>query len=83
MKHKKFMLVLLFVMPGALMAQQPSSQAPHASVTSLTSKDLPDARMKSTQTANLCWNWRGYSKTPAVITIGLQRDWRVLVRSGY
>ena len=38
---KELMLVLLFLMPGALMAQQPAaSQAPQASVTSLTSKDL-------------------------------------------
>ena len=43
MKNKKLMLVLLFLMPGALMAQQPAaSQAPQASVTSLTSKDLPE-----------------------------------------
>jgi quercetin dioxygenase-like cupin family protein len=41
MKNKKLMLVLLFLMPGTLMAQQPAaSQAPQASVTSLTSKDL-------------------------------------------
>ena len=42
MKNKKLMLVLPFLMPGALMAQQPaaSGQAPHAAVTSLTSKDL-------------------------------------------
>jgi quercetin dioxygenase-like cupin family protein len=41
MKNKELMLVLLFLMPGALMAQQPAaSQAPQASVTSLTSKDL-------------------------------------------
>ena len=44
MTNKKLLLVLLFLMPGALMAQQPAatSQAPHASVTSLTTKDLPD-----------------------------------------
>jgi quercetin dioxygenase-like cupin family protein len=43
MKNKKLMLVLLFLMPGALMAQQPAAtQAPQASVTSLTSKDLPE-----------------------------------------
>jgi quercetin dioxygenase-like cupin family protein len=44
MKNKTLMLVLLFLVPGTLMAQQPSaaSQAPHASVTPLTSKDLPD-----------------------------------------
>jgi quercetin dioxygenase-like cupin family protein len=41
MKNKSLMLVLLFLMPGTLMAQHPAaSQAPHASVTSLTSKDL-------------------------------------------
>ena len=43
MKNKSLMLVLLFLMPGMLMAQLPaSSQAPQASVTSLTSKDLPE-----------------------------------------
>ena len=44
MKNKSLMLVLLFLMPGTLMAQQPSatSQAPQASVTPLTSKDLPE-----------------------------------------
>jgi quercetin dioxygenase-like cupin family protein len=43
MKNKILMLVLLFLVPGTLMAQQPTpSQAPHASVTPLTSKDLPD-----------------------------------------
>jgi quercetin dioxygenase-like cupin family protein len=37
------MLVLLFLMPGTLMAQQPAaSKAPQASVTPLTSKDLPE-----------------------------------------
>jgi len=38
------MLVLLFLMPTTLMAQQPAaaSQAPQASVTPLTSKDLPE-----------------------------------------
>ena len=41
MKIRILMLALLFLMPGALMAQQPAaSQAPQASVTSLTSKDL-------------------------------------------
>jgi quercetin dioxygenase-like cupin family protein len=41
MNNKKLMLVLLFLMPGTLMAQQPgASQAPQASVTSLASKDL-------------------------------------------
>src|SRR6185295_2536401 len=43
MKNKSLMLVLLFLMPGTLLAQQPTAnQAPHASVTPLTSKDLPD-----------------------------------------
>ena len=43
MKNKTLMLVLLFLMPAAVMAQQSAtSQAPHASVTSLTSKDLPE-----------------------------------------
>ena len=42
MKHKKLLLILLFMMPGTLMAQQPASQTPQASVTSLTSKDLPE-----------------------------------------
>jgi quercetin dioxygenase-like cupin family protein len=44
MKNKTLMLVLLFLMPCTLMAQQPaaSSQAPQASVTSLVSKDLPE-----------------------------------------
>ena len=43
MKNKILMLVLLFLMPGTLMAQQPAvSKAPEASVTSLTSKDLPE-----------------------------------------
>ena len=43
MKNKRLMFVLLFLMPGTLMAQQPAaSEAPHASVTSLTSKDLPE-----------------------------------------
>ena len=43
MKNKTLMLVLLFLMPGTLMAQHPAaSQAPHAAVTSLTSKDLPE-----------------------------------------
>ena len=41
MKNKILMFVLLFLMPGALMAQHPAAgQAPHASVTSLVSKDL-------------------------------------------
>jgi quercetin dioxygenase-like cupin family protein len=43
MKNKSLMIVLLFLMPGTLMAQQPAaSHAPHASVTPLTSKDLPE-----------------------------------------
>jgi quercetin dioxygenase-like cupin family protein len=44
MKHQTFSLVLLFLMTSTLMAQQPSAtnQAPHATVTSLTSKDLMD-----------------------------------------
>ena len=43
MKNKRLMIVLLFLMPGTLMAQQPAaSQAPQASVKSLTSKDLPE-----------------------------------------
>jgi quercetin dioxygenase-like cupin family protein len=43
MKHKRLMLVLLFLMPGTLIAQHPAaSQGPQASVTSLTSKDLPE-----------------------------------------
>ena len=43
MKNKTLMLVILFLIPGTLMAQQSAtSQAPHASVTPLTSKDLPE-----------------------------------------
>ena len=44
MKNKILMLVVLFLMPGTLMAQQPAaaSQAPQAAVTSLTTKDLPE-----------------------------------------
>lgn len=43
MKNKILMLVLLFLVPGTLMAQQPTAgHAPHASVTPLTSRDLPD-----------------------------------------
>src|SRR5215467_1636560 len=43
MNYKRLILVLLFLMPGTLMAQQPAaSQAPQASVTPLTSKDLPE-----------------------------------------
>ena len=41
MKNKTLMLVLLFLTPGALMAQQPAAgQTPQAAVTPLTSKDL-------------------------------------------
>lgn len=44
MKNKTLILALLFLVPGTLMAQQPAArgQAPHAAVTSLTSKDLPE-----------------------------------------
>jgi len=43
MKNKTLMLVLLFLVPGTLLAQQPAaSQAPEAKVTPLTSKDLPE-----------------------------------------
>ena len=43
MKHKHLMFVLLLLLPGTLMAQQPAtSKAPQAAVTSLTSKDLPE-----------------------------------------
>ena len=43
MNYMRLLLVLLFLMQGTLMAQQPAtSQAPQASVTELTSKDLPD-----------------------------------------
>ena len=43
MKNKTLMLVILFLIPGTLMAKQTAtSQAPHASVTPLTSKDLPE-----------------------------------------
>ena len=44
MKNKTLLLALLFLMPATLMAQHAASsgQAPHASVTSLTSKDLPE-----------------------------------------
>ena len=42
--NKTLLLVLLFLMPATLMAQQPaaSAQAPHAAVTPLTSKDLTE-----------------------------------------
>jgi quercetin dioxygenase-like cupin family protein len=44
MKHKTLLFLLLILMPGTLLAQQPSApnQAPQARVTSLTSKDLPE-----------------------------------------
>ena len=44
MKNNTLLLILLFLMPTTLMAQEPSvtNQAPQATVTSLTSKDLPD-----------------------------------------
>jgi quercetin dioxygenase-like cupin family protein len=44
MKNKTLVLVLLLMLPATLMAQQPTAanQAPHAAVTPLTSKDLPD-----------------------------------------
>jgi quercetin dioxygenase-like cupin family protein len=44
MKNKILLLILLFLIPATVMAQQSAAggQAPHASVTSLTSKDLPD-----------------------------------------
>ena len=43
MTNKKLLLVLLFLVPGTLIAQQPpvTNQAPQATVTPLTSKDLP------------------------------------------
>jgi quercetin dioxygenase-like cupin family protein len=43
MMNKILSLVVLCLSTGTLMVQQPTaSQAPHASVTPLTSKDLPD-----------------------------------------
>jgi quercetin dioxygenase-like cupin family protein len=43
MMNKTLSLVVLCLMTGMLMAQQPTvNQPPHASVTPLTSKDLPD-----------------------------------------
>src|SRR5574341_90920 len=44
MMNKILSLVVTCLITGTLMAQQPAvtSQAPHASVTSLTSKDLPE-----------------------------------------
>jgi quercetin dioxygenase-like cupin family protein len=41
--NKTLLLVLIFLMPVTMMAQQPAvNQAPQASVTPLTSKDLPE-----------------------------------------
>ena len=44
MKNNTLLLALLLLMPGSLMAQQVSAtnQGPHAAVTPLTSKDLPE-----------------------------------------
>ena len=44
MKNTKLMLVLLLLMTGTLMAQQPTAapQAPHATVTELMSKELTE-----------------------------------------
>jgi quercetin dioxygenase-like cupin family protein len=44
MKNRKLMLVLLFLMTGTVMAQQPTvtPQAPEAKVTPLMSKDLTE-----------------------------------------
>jgi quercetin dioxygenase-like cupin family protein len=43
MRNKTLILVISFLMTGTLMAQQPTAnQPPQASVTPLTSKDLPD-----------------------------------------
>lgn len=44
MKNKTLLLVVLFLMPATLMAQETTAtnQAPQAAVTSLTSKDLPE-----------------------------------------
>jgi|SRR5262249_49659368 len=43
MMNKILLLVVLCLIPGTLMAQQPATgQAPQASVKSLTSKDLPE-----------------------------------------
>src|SRR5678816_768455 len=43
--NKTLSLIFLFLTSGTVMAQQPavSNQAPHATVTSLTSKDLPES----------------------------------------
>jgi hypothetical protein len=47
MKNKGLLLVLLFLIPGTMMAQKPAAgRAPQASVTSLTSKDLPELQAK-------------------------------------
>jgi quercetin dioxygenase-like cupin family protein len=42
--NKTLSLIFMFLISGTVMAQQPaaSNQAPHATVTSLTSKDLPE-----------------------------------------
>jgi len=43
MKHKSLILVLLFLMPGTLTAQQAAAnQAPQVPVKPVTSKDLPE-----------------------------------------
>jgi quercetin dioxygenase-like cupin family protein len=42
MKNNKLVWILLLLLPGTVMAQHSASQAPQASVTSLTSKDLPE-----------------------------------------
>jgi len=43
MKNKGLLLVLIFLIPGTMMAQKPAAtKAPQASVMSLTSKDLPE-----------------------------------------
>jgi quercetin dioxygenase-like cupin family protein len=43
LKNKSLMLVLLFLIPGTMAARQPTANpAPQASVTPLTSKDLPE-----------------------------------------
>ena len=42
-RQQLLLFVILLLIPGTLVAQQPAaSQAPQASVTSLTSKDLPE-----------------------------------------
>jgi quercetin dioxygenase-like cupin family protein len=40
--NRMLSLVGLYLMAGTLVAQEPAHKAPHASVTSLTSKDLPE-----------------------------------------